>query len=86
MASELNHSFGLVILCLQATKDMQPAVETKLHGTDKKGSMAVTLSSWQAHDRGLTDWEEAAWSIFQNRKVVGDAWCSVDNTFTLSKG
>lgn len=84
MASELNHSLELVILCLQATEDVQQAMETKVHWTDKKGSMAVTLSSWQAHDLGITDWEEAAWSIFQNRKVVGDAWCSVDNTFTLS--
>lgn len=56
MASELNHSLGLVILCLQATEDVQQAMETKLHWTDKKGPMAVTLSSWQAHDRGITDW------------------------------
>ena len=66
MADKLNHLSRLKALCLQATEDVQQAVETKSHRADKNGYMAMTLNSWQPRDRGITHWEEAAWSNISN--------------------
>lgn len=85
MADELNPSFRLVILCLQATEGVLQAVETKLHRTDKKGSMAITLNSWQPHDHSYYKLGRCCLEHISKCEGRGDAWCSIASTFTLTK-